>query len=245
MMDIEKLGDFAERVVAKVGAKVESIIYYPHPFTQGGLVIVCKDEAGDLLSVVKSIYACDAPDIPVHCLRRRELFKLSLPGLSLTLLPALIDERPHLTFWLRHKGVVLHGRDVRDAVEHPRHARVFLENHIEACMVYMRRHKILGSLMLGNYSLVISEIDKQMRFLMALALLTCGHWDVTPQTTPDLFIQYYADARPKQLWSDFDALRQLDGAPDESASRRVAFKAVRLFENFLWRLREAQDECGD
>ena len=92
-----------------------SILSYPHPFTDGGVILVVEDDTPDLLSLIGEAHRLLPPGLSLHCLRQRELFQLSLPGLFAP--PFVVNERPFLPHWLQHKGRVWLGEDVRHLVQ--------------------------------------------------------------------------------------------------------------------------------
>lgn len=231
---IASITEFAKCVVAKIGAQVESILYYPHPFHAGGVVIVLKDDTEPVLELASEVFSCAQMQISLHCLRQSELFKLSLPGIFV--LPNPVSEHLHLGLWLKHRGVVIYGRDVRDEIVPPINQHLWLGAHIEACMHCVRPGFILAYLMDKSYADLIDEMNRQIRYLMATALLAQGVWDVSMETLPARFQSFYADEQIQEITRKLTALYQVDPA-NEYASRKAAYESVWLFESFLRRLR--------
>lgn len=230
------ISSFAERVASSLSQELESIIFYPHPFHQGGLVIVLKDEVRSVIDFVSKVYQCDPPAIPLHCLRRSELFELSLPGQFL--MPHLFNEQLHLPYWLKHKSTVLYGCDPRGEINPPTSLTLLLDNHLEACMQYLRTHHVISKLITKDHLKLLEELDRQFRALMATALLLCGVWEVSPATLPERFKESYGDTRMLSLWEQFGALKQQSNDSDEAGCRQAALESVWLFECFLRLLRK-------
>ena len=211
--------------------EVESILYYPHPFTQGGLILLCRDDTGAFLDLAADVYVQAPPALSRHCLRRRELFQLSLPGLFAP--PLQVNERPHLPYWLRHKGVVLYGRDVRDEVQPITDPRILLAGHVEGCLDYLRRYGVLTSLMHHKQEELIAMLAREMKYLMGTALLLYEVWDVSLETLPARFAELFPGSRPLHIWQRFQAQQA-----QRSETAAGAIDAVWSFEHFLRALRQ-------
>jgi hypothetical protein len=232
VMVSEEIKGFAKRVAARLPEQVESIIYYPHPFTHGGIVIVFNDSIGFLPDYVSEIYRClPLPHLSIHYLRSSELFQLALPGLFT--MPAAINEQPHLALSLKHKGTVLYGRDLREEVPVPTNPAAVLNNHIEGCRVHLPLHGWLRWLGNREYLALLEELDRQVRYLLATALLLHNQWDVEMENLPEQFGHYFADHPARQVCDQFFALRERVEAADEDSLRARAFEAVWLFESLL------------
>jgi|GEM_PF-1939734 len=235
-MPDKKVTDFATRLGFYLRNRLESVIFYPHPFTAGGVVVVFKDGAGDLHKLLPEVaMSGPPPGLSLHCLRREELFELALPVEFRLVPPHAVNEYSHLAYWLRHKGVVLHGRDVRAEVGLPAEPRLLLTTHIDSCMNSLRSHLILSYLLDGRYEALVTELDAQMRYLMAAALLARGVWDVTFESVPGLFRETYDDAEMAATWDEFERLLA-PGGGGAGAGREAACEAAWLFESLLRRL---------
>lgn len=230
-----EMNQVAERLVAGLKHDAISLLYYPHPFTRGGFVVVHEKERGEVVDLIAKAYQSVPPDFSLHCLRRAELFELALPVYSW--LP-IINNHMHVSYCLKHRGTVLHGIDLRTEVSLPSNSRVFLDTNIAVCMHFLRTFYILNFLMRREYQKLIETLDLQIRYLMAAALLLRDVWDVSSETVPETFAAYYSDARLSEVWEEFRALTPLQDVTDESSRRQTIFKAVWLFETFLKRLRE-------
>lgn len=228
---------FVETYARPTSARVESVILYEHPFTKGGLVIVFDDDEEDLIGLIADVYRHPLPHgLSLHCLRRDELFELSMPGIFT--LSFRINEHPHLPFYVKHKSALLYGRDLRDEVVPFTDPRVLLDNHIEGCQTNLRTLGICRWLLRGQHLVLIEELDKQMRYLMGTALLTRGEWEVDMESLPGRFGAAFADRPLQATWHGYAELAGSGGEADEATGRRRAFEAVWLFESFLRRLKE-------
>ncbi len=235
-MENNPLSDFTERLLANLGGQVESILFYPHPFSEGGVIIVFCDGAQSTLELVSKVYLSNPPPpLALYCLRREELFTLSLPGLFQ--LPDLVSEHLYLAYWLKHKGTVLYGSDLRDQISLPPNPKALLDLHIEACLHSVRTYHILQHLVNKEYSALIERLLQMTRSLMSTALLTRGHWDVQLETIPTQFDEVFADSQAQKIWADLLDLEKV-AAEDKRAARQSAFEAAWLFECFIRRIGE-------
>jgi len=236
-MITEELTSFSARVASRLGAPLESIAYYPHPFTNGGLIFVFRDDTKRLTSVIPEIFRCGPPSgLPSQFLRRNELFQLSLPGMFK--FPLFVNEQPHLAFWLKHKGSVLYGSDFRDEVKVNADLPGLLVNHIEACLLHLRPRVLLFRLSKREYPLMLKVLDNHLRYLMGTALLLHDQWDVTFDTVPYLFAEYYTYEPLRRAWAELTAIREGIEKMDENEQHEKAREAAWLFESFLLRLSE-------
>lgn len=236
-MIIQELTSFSDRVGSRVGATLESIAYYPHPFTNGGLILVFRRETRHLTHIIPDIFRCGPPlGLSLHFLRRNELFQLSLPGTFR--LPRAINEQPHLVFWLKHKGIVLYGCDIREEVCVNADLPGLLVNHIEACLLHLRPRILLYHLSRGDYASMLKGFDTQLRHLMATALLVHHRWDVTMETIPNLFVEYYTDEPLRRAWEELtEIIEGIGEVSDDDRRRQQALEAAWLCESFMLRLR--------
>lgn len=221
---------FTTRLIARLSDKLESIAFYPHPFTGGGLIIVPNEEVSFIPDLIADIYECDPPPIMFYCLRRSELFELSSVGVFGW--PNPLEEKPHLAFWLKHQGVVLHGRDIRDEIKLPANLSDFFETHRQRCKQFIRNWAI-DQLRRKNYRGMIKEMERQVRYLMATALLARNEWEVSLKSIPERFNLLFRNELANQAWANVAALARQADEIDESASRQFAFEALWFFEQFL------------
>jgi hypothetical protein len=225
-----EISNFTTRLIAAMGDQLESITYYSHPFTNGGLVIVPKDDVKFIPDLIADIYELNPPPIMFYCLRRAELFQLSLRGAFGW--PNPLEEKPHLAYWLKNEGIVLYGRDIRDDVKLPADTSGFFANHSQRCKQFVRNWAI-DQLRRKNYRGMIIELERQARYLMATALLSKNEWNVSPDTIPERFDQSFKNVRASQVGAGMAALARQTDEMDEGLSRRSAFEALWLFEQFL------------
>lgn len=219
--------DFAERVIARVADRVESLMSYPHPFSKGGFLIVVRDDVDSFLECVADIWRCLPPlGKAVHVLRPSELSELGLSGLHTW--PLFVNEHPHLPHLLRHKGELLYGADIREQLPPPCAPRVALEQHVEACKLFMRSQGLLRWLSQPDYALVFRQLDFHFRYLMATALLQFEEWDVDFENVSERFTLQFANHPSTKTWQEFQCI-----ARGSSDSRAAALEAAWLFECFL------------
>lgn len=225
----EPVREFASRVIERLGEKVESVTAYSHPFTKGGLVVVFKDDAGFVPDLIAAVYGCEPPPVTLYCLRSAELFQLSYPGVFGW--PNPLEEKPLLAYQLKYKGVVIHGRDIREEVTIPADPMPLLEAQVQRCRQFIRNWA-LDQFRRRNYQGIIKEAERQTRYLMAIALLTRGEWDVSPEEIPGRFETLFEDSWAMQTWAAINTLVPSQQAA-EPASRESAKEALWLFERAI------------
>src|SRR5215216_1686178 len=150
----EQTSKFVSRLIAEIGDQLESITFYPHPFTGGGLVIVPEGDVEFIPDLLSKIYSM-RPPVSLYCLRRAELFQLSVPGVFGW--PYPLEEKPHLAFWLKNKGRALYGRDIRDEIRLPEPSVSLLEIHLQRAK-HCIRNWAFDQLWLKNYKGMVKEM---------------------------------------------------------------------------------------
>ncbi len=231
-----------DQLISLLGDRLESILFYPHvfprvdyphPFKYAGFVVVFHDEVEQIVESIAAAHSCVPPETSLYCLRRRELFELSLPVFWFL---KIVDHQMHVPYFLKYKGEVLFGRDLRDEIRLPVNPRLLFHNKLEVCAHFLRSGVILELLVQGRYELLIRKLERQMKYLMASALLAHGEWDITLNDVAEKFMRRYTDARLKTIWCDFGQLCERNGSSCEDEARQAAFEAAWLFETFLHRL---------
>lgn len=222
--------------------EIESILYYPHPFCNGGIVVVFRSEVRDPESVVDAItkaFRFIPPDLSLHCLRADELFELALPAFTWL---HVVNRRLLLPFWLKYRGVLLYGNDIRAQLPEPPDPNVLLALHIETCVHFLRNHGILGLLMRNEYLQLIRRLNWQMKCLMTTALLVYGEWDVTIEQVPLRFAWRYQNEKLLSTAFKLNYLMSIKNSTDAEQCRDAAYEAVWLFERFVRELRRVNNE---
>lgn len=206
-----------QRLVESAGEDLETVIYYEHPFTVRGIIAVVSAGAGPYPDVLARIYRA-LPQIKVHCFRRWELFHLALPGCW----PPLLDDQPHLAHCVKHRSVLLHGRDCRGEIPLPARPEVFLRAHVRDCRQYLRVH-FLKLLMAREHRKAIDNAVLEARRLLSTALLGDGGWQIDPADVVERFAQHHS-VEASRVARKLESLaeRQPDG-PDAEAMAREAF----------------------
>lgn len=230
-MVAQNIRDFVDRVVASVGDQLESITFYPHPFTNGGLVVVPKPDVEFIPDLISQVYRLDPAPVMIYFLRGIELFELSLPGVFGWTIP--LEEKPHLAFWLKKNGTVLFGRDIRPDIRLPADTSPYLEIHIQR-IKHCIRNWVLEQLGRQNYQGIVREMERQTRYVMATALLAkAREWEYAKEDIPGRFKEVFKDQTAEQVWADLTCLTQQVEERQEQASRESAFEAVWFFEQFI------------
>ncbi|HJT25946.1 MAG TPA: hypothetical protein VJ784_00955 [Pyrinomonadaceae bacterium] len=228
-MTTEEIEEIAGRLINALGDQSESILYYPHPFGVDGFVVIFRDDVTSIVDLIADAHLCVPTETPLYCLRRSELFELSLPVYSWVY---LVNRHVHMAYWLKYEGQVLFGSDIRAQLELP-NPHLMLASHIGVSTHYLRSGIILDGLQHKRYLELIETLKQQIKMLMATALLLHGQWNVTAETVADQFEHSFPDPELKQIWSEFRRLMPAR-RDDEHWS---AFEAVWLFERFIKQLR--------
>ena len=228
-MSDKETAAFIERLVM-TQRPFHSILSYPHPFTAGGVILVVADDISDLLNLIGEAHRFLPSGLSLQCLRQRELFQLSLPGLFAP--PFVVNERPFLPRWLQHKGQVWLGEDVRHLVQPMVAPRRLLAGHLEGCRDSLRRYGILPALLHQKYTDLLTMLEQEMLRLMGTAVLLHNQWDIDTGTLPALFAHLFPPENRPFIWPQLcDQRQQL---ADEPAA--AAYQAVWLFETFVRRM---------
>lgn len=233
-MTDDEINNIAGALRSRLRDQLVSLLYYPHPFGDDGFVVIFKDDLKEVVDLIAEAYSCAGPETHVYCLRHGELFELSLPVYSWL---NIVNRHTLMVYWLKHKGEVLFGRDVRDELVLPQDPRLLLENHLAVCRHFLRSGVILDWLQRRRHRELIGKLGRQLRILMATALLLRGEWETTEETVDARFEHSFSDPLLKQVWGDYKLLMQGVPATGEDAGRDSALEAVWLFEGFVRRLR--------
>jgi hypothetical protein len=225
-MNEVNVADFVAQLLAGKRPFLHAIFSYPHPFTEGGIIVVVADDMTGLLDLIGEAHQLLPSGLAFHCVRQRELFQLSLPGLFAP--PFVVNERPFLPQWLNHKGKVWWGADIRHLVQPTITPPQFLTAHLEGCRDSLRRYGILPALLRQKYTDLWVMLELEMLRLMGTAVLLHDQWDIDTTTLPALFAQYFS-GELASLWPQLVAQRQrLESEPEAAA-----YEAVWLFETFI------------
>ena len=225
-----RINELASRIASRLSGELNSIVAYSHPFTNGGLVIVFRDEVGFLPDLIAEVYECDPPAITLHFLRRRELFQLSDPGVFGW--PNQVEEKPLLAWCVKFKGSVLYGDDIRREVTLPTDTMALLGMQLQRCRQFARNWA-LDQFRRRNYGGIVEGMDSQLKHLMAISLLPTNGWDVPLDEIPESFERIFEDAEMNHISREIKALAV---SPDQSRSRETAMEAVWLFERGLQKM---------
>ncbi len=218
------LSRFVELCSNSLPDDLRSILYYPHPFTDGGLVVILDENSTNFLEASGAVYAVAPSGYSLHLLRNNELDMLAAPGMFVP--PLHVNEMPHLPYYLKHKGECLYGEDYREQIPLP-DTQHLLDSHIEGCYDYLRRYGILSMSINQEFEKLVSLLEREILLLMATAVLTKkGHWEVDPPSLPELFFTNFTTSGLTEAYKKFkiDSVNFLE--------------KVWYFEMFLRELRE-------
>jgi hypothetical protein len=197
-------------------------------------VVVLPDQGEDFVECLVSAYAGSPPDVMVFCLRRSELFELACPGMFV---PFDVNPKVHLPFWLKHRGLVLHGDDPRGEIPEPASdPALVLEAHLAGWALFLRT-TVLGKLLDSTHLALVRELDRQVRYLMATALRVHEEWDVDLETLPAHFARHFTDPALHRSFELLESIRERMEAAAEEESRPLAMEALWAVDSFSRRLR--------
>lgn len=203
---------------------LRSILYYPHPFTNGGLVVILDADSARFLEACGVVYAAAPHDYSMHLLRSNELDMLAAPGMFVP--PLHVNEMPHLPYYLKHKGECLYGQDYREQIPLP-DGHYLLDSHIEGCYDYLRRYGVLSMAIHQEFEKLVLLLDREILLLMATAVLAQkGQWEVDQSTVAALFFTHFTAPGLAEAYKKFKA---------DSAE---PLAKVWYFESFLQELRK-------
>jgi hypothetical protein len=108
-----------------------------------------------------------------------------------------------------------------------------LEAQVQRCRQFVRNWS-LDQFRRRNYLGIIKETERQIRYLMAIALLTRGEWDVAREHIPGRFETLFADSWATQTWAEISTLTEREAAAAAGqVSRESAKEALWLFERAI------------
>ncbi len=218
---------FAARLAPLAGADVQSVLYSPYPFSGGQLLIACPEQVRYLHEVMALGHRAQPPEIPVHWLRVSELGHLSRPQ--------LLDwsRYPAWSYWLRFKGAVLWGDDLRGRIPLPEQPRCILEGVLTGSLTWDRNHIFLELLARSEYARLLQSLDNLARRLMATALLLVGQWEIEEETIFARFSAAFRAQGAEELCSTLSAMLN----PVTEATEERALEATWLVERLYHLLR--------
>jgi HEPN domain-containing protein len=224
------VAESALRLVDSAREDLESLVYYEHPLTIRGVVVVARDRVESYPDLLARIYRTLAVVPAIHCLRWRELFFLALPGSSA---PPYLDEQPHLAYCVKYRSALLHGRDFRPEVPLPAQPRLFLQEHLRGCRHYFRGHYLQRLLEKAHRELV-GEILAEARRLMSTALMgERGGWQIDLADVPQRFSIWRGTAEAAEVVEGLETFAQRLSDPTAALEEADAYEVVRLFERLL------------
>lgn len=226
----QQVQEFALRVRARLEDQIESIVAYSHPFTNGGLVIIFRNDVGFIPDLIAEVYDCNPPGITLYCLRQTEIFQISSPGVFGW--PNPLEEKPLLAYRVKFGGEVLYGRNICDEIAVPDDPVSLLEPQLQRCKQFIRNW-MLDQFRRRNYAGIIREMNRQTMYLMSIALLRHGEWNIEPDMIPDRFEAMLKDTETKGIWVDINSLALATAKAEQVVSRESAAESVWLFENVL------------
>ena len=217
-------------LVGRAREDLESLVYYEHPLTAHGVVVVARNRVESYPDLLARIYRALSAVAAIHCLRWRDLFFLALPGTSS---PPYLDDQPHLAYCVKYRSVLLHGRDCRPEVPLPAQPRLFLLEHLRGCRHYFRIHYLQRLVQKGYRELVV-EILEEARRLMSTALMgDRGGWQIDLKEVPQRFLIWHGTADAAEIIAGLEAFARRLNDPTAALQKEDAFVATRLFERLL------------
>jgi len=210
---------------------LQSILYYPHPFTDGGFVVILERDATNFLRTASHVYAAVPPGYSLHVLRSSEMDMLAAPGMFAP--PLQINEKPHLPYYLKYRGECLYGRNLFDQVPLPDTTHL-LTSHIEGCYDYLRRYGTLSFIIHQKFAQLSTLLDQESLLLMATAVLTKGYWEIDLSSIENLF---FANFDTPGLVEAYTRFKENNTYASGTVTRAAVTGKVWMFETFLRELR--------
>jgi hypothetical protein len=227
----DQVTQFADRLVLE-NSKVSSIMTYPHPFTNGGSVVVFDDTESPYSHLHATVINADPPKGEMHIVKKGDLFLLSVPTFN----PLAPLDYPHMVYFLKNKGRLIHGEDLRKLIHAPSCMDSMLIYLLDITACWFRDHIILHDLPAKAYTSFVDAIDTRLRFLMSITLLCQkGKWDVKKDSVPADFMVAFDDRELRETWREFEEVRA--SASSQDIDLETAIRIVWLFELFTRRLR--------
>jgi hypothetical protein len=227
----DQVTQFADRLVLG-NSKVSSIMTYPHPFTNGGMVVVFDDTASPYSHLHATVINADPPKDEMHIVKRSDLFLLSVPSFN----PLAPLDYPHMVYYLKNRGQLIHGEDLRTYIHAPSCMDSMLIYLLDITACWFRDHIILHDLQTNAFTSLVDAIDTRLRFLMSIALLCqTGRWEVQTSSVPADFLELLADGDLRETWYEFEEIRA--SASSQDINLETAIRVVWLFEVFTRGLR--------
>lgn len=217
----------ALRLVDRAGGDLESLVYYEHPLMIPGIVVVARDRVESYPDFLARVYRTLVAIPIIHCLRRRNLFLLALPGRSA---PPYLDDQPHLAHCVKYRSALLQGWDCRPDVPLPARPGLFLREHLRGCRHFFRVH-YLKRLLEKTYRELVVETLEEARRLMSTALMgDRGGWQIDLAKVPQRFVVWHGTAEAAEVTGKLWAFAQRLSDPTAAFQKEDACEVVRLFE---------------
>lgn len=224
------IADRVAHLVDAAGGELESVLYYEHPLTVHGVVVVARDRVESYPDLLARAQRALAVVPALHCLRSRDLFLLALPGSSS---PPHIDDQPHLAYCVKRRSVLLHGRDCRPEVPLPAEPRLFLLEHLRGCRHYFRAYYLRRLLGEAHRELVREALQEAGRLMSTALMGERGGWQTGLAEVPERFLLWYRSPAAAEVVGGLQALARRLSGPAAVLGKADAWEAARLFERLL------------
>lgn len=229
------VAESASRLVDGARGDLLSLVYYEHPLTVHGVVVVARDGVESYPDLLARVHRTLLAVPAIHCLRWRDLFFLALPGSSA---PPYLDDQPHLAYCVKYRSALLQGRDCRPEVPLPVQPRLFLQEHLRGCRHYFRVH-YLKRLQEKAYREVVGEVLEEARRLMSTALMgEGGGWQIDLADVPRRFSLWHGTAEAAEVVGRLEIFARRLHDPTATLQKSDAFAVTWLFERLLDLLRK-------
>jgi hypothetical protein len=224
------VAESARRLVDGARGDLESLVYYEHPLTVRGVLVVTRDGVGSYPDLLAFVYRTLLAVPAIHCLRWRDLFVLALPCSSG---PPYLDDQPHLAYCVKYRSTVLQGRDCRPEVPLPAQPSLFLREHLRGCRHYFRAH-YLQLLLKESYRELVREILEEARRLMSTALMgDLGGWRIDLAEVHERFLTWHGTAEAAEVVGGLAGFARRLSDPAAVLKKEDAYSVTWLFERLL------------
>jgi hypothetical protein len=192
--------------------------------------VVARDRVESYPDLLARIYRTLFTVQAIHCLRRRELFFLALPGCSA---PPHLDDQPHLAYCVKYRSALLHGRDCRPEVPLPAQPRLFLQEHLRGCRHYFRVHYLQRLLEKAHRELVSETLEEACRLMSTALMGERGGWQIDLAEVPQRFSIWHGTAEAAEVVGGLEAFARRLSDPTADLQKADACEVTRLFERLL------------
>jgi len=213
-----------------------SVIRYFRRRPLPGFLIVFKDDVPCFLEEVVRLRSWIPAGVTTLCLKRSELFQVSLPAHTTH---TDIAEAIFTPWWIRAASRLVTGLDIRSEVAGQADPRACLAVHLEAVLHYARNHLFLLHLTRGSHVPLVKAVARLAENLMETALLLHGDFEPTGTSVKERFASRFCQAPLQRAVEGLAACELASAEP--TTQKQAAFDALWHMEQLV---RELRTHCS-